>query len=640
MRTVPQWADTALAKDETIMKCSPNTEKLQLQRQNIVKSRSESRKVNGFTTTDYANCFLSNKTSKRASNALYQVSTVKRPLELIARSSAGAQTLLNLQRIKTRRTGEQRELKMELELPWSETLQVPRHDSKSSTCIFGSSGREGPLSIQNLSLPPLKSEDDIEAYLTMFEKMAASYQWPAKQWVSYLVPYLSGRAQMAYSNLDARHAEDYSQVKDAILQEYNINEETYRLRFRTYQYNLGDSLHDVYSCLRELFAKWVKPEQTTVQQIMEIMILEQFIEILPRDMQMWIKTHHPQTGEKAILLAEDFLLSAHDLKSESTLGPVEFEDIAVFFSEEEWNILTDAEKELYRDVMKENYETATSIGLHIPEHYTELLTKAEDSTRDSESLGEAKLQDFQPKEGTHTARTGSILSNEESKETKVSIEPSVTIIEERLYQCHQCEKNFHDADQYRMHCESHSEEKLYKCNECEKHFRHHSSLRSHQQIHVGEQTNKCTDCDSSFTYLSDLRKHRRIHTGVGPYNCAVCEKRFTRVSDLDMHLQSHCDRKPSKCEDSEMRIIQHPGVCKQQQNIGDAETNHCSLSGTNIANLSSLNLHKPDYPFKMPYKCITCKKGFINLYLFRRHQCRQSDRRSCQSADNMETLKK
>ncbi|CAH2321006.1 gastrula zinc finger -like [Pelobates cultripes] len=40
----------------------------------------------------------------------------------------------------------------------------------------------------------------------------------------------------------------------------------------------------------------------------------------------------------------------------------EFEEVAVYFSEEEWDCLNEDEKELYRDVMIENYQTLRSLG--------------------------------------------------------------------------------------------------------------------------------------------------------------------------------------------------------------------------------------------------------------------------------------
>ena len=154
-----------------------------------------------------------------------------------------------------------------------------------------------------------EADTDIEHYLTGFERIATAYKWPKGTWTLRLTPMLTGKAMAAYANMDHAQAGDYDQVKAAILRRYDINEETYRQRFRTTRKEREESYGELAIRLRDLFCKWAQPNKSTVEEVTELMVMEQLVANMPLELQVWVRERKPKTVKETGEIADDYVLA-------------------------------------------------------------------------------------------------------------------------------------------------------------------------------------------------------------------------------------------------------------------------------------------------------------------------------------------
>ncbi|KAI2657312.1 Zinc finger and SCAN domain-containing protein 23 [Labeo rohita] len=170
-------------------------------------------------------------------------------------------------------------------------------------------------------IPSFVEGEDVESFFVRFERIARTWGLQANEWAAQMVTLLTGKALEAYVGMDEQRSSSYDDIKAAVLAKYNVTEETYRLRFRSFMVPAGENVRETYNRIKGLYKRWMRPEMRSKEQLGETIILEQYLRVLRPDVRIWVKEHQPWTGEEAAGLAERYL-AAHRESPRTSKGTV------------------------------------------------------------------------------------------------------------------------------------------------------------------------------------------------------------------------------------------------------------------------------------------------------------------------------
>ncbi|KAF6293429.1 piggyBac transposable element derived 1 [Rhinolophus ferrumequinum] len=83
------------------------------------------------------------------------------------------------------------------------------------------------------------------------------------------------------------------------------SQELCRLRFRGFSYQEVAGPRGALAQLRELCRLWLRPDLHSKEQMMELLVLEQFLSILPGELQAHVRAQHPESGDAAVAALEN-----------------------------------------------------------------------------------------------------------------------------------------------------------------------------------------------------------------------------------------------------------------------------------------------------------------------------------------------
>uniref|UniRef100_A0A672IMJ7 SCAN box domain-containing protein n=1 Tax=Salarias fasciatus TaxID=181472 RepID=A0A672IMJ7_SALFA len=130
--------------------------------------------------------------------------------------------------------------------------------------------------------------------------MAVTCAWLRAEWAIRLVSLLTGRAGEAHVTMDINSVDDYEQVKQAILATYEINTDMNRQRFRDERVRARETPHELYVHFRDMARWWIPPEEHTVDTVIDVVLIEQFLHMLATEIRVWVWERDPKSASENV----------------------------------------------------------------------------------------------------------------------------------------------------------------------------------------------------------------------------------------------------------------------------------------------------------------------------------------------------
>ncbi|XP_072843354.2 uncharacterized protein LOC110070195 isoform X1 [Pogona vitticeps] len=437
----------------------------------------------------------------------------------------------------------------------------------------------------------------------------------------------------------------------------SLSPDVQRQHFREFCYQEHKGPRAVCNHLRSLCHQWLKPEKHTKTEMLDLIVLEQFLTVLPPTMGSWVRKRKPESTSQAVSLAEAFLLSlATDGKKKGQLesselvtsefahpghrplllrntqgkeeeavfidlgnqqgthpcsslfdgrmatasvqpeqGPVAFEDLAVLFSEEEWALLDPGQKALHWEVMEENWAHTMSLVIQM------MVGTYPWSSLLSEGVETAstQLDSVCTKQWRGAVCVCPLALSLNLKGVVLTCEDiAVCFMEE--------EWAVLDPGQRALHQEV-MEENLACLISLVTNKREKRTEEGEGSISSGKAIDKKQKqyLEHSKSFIS----RSNLHTAK-PLKCLECGKNIRHSSNFARHMRIHTGEKPFKCLECGKSFSQNGKLASHMRIHTGEKPFKCSECGKNFRQSGKLVSHMRIHTGEKPFKCLECGKSF------------------------------